>query len=93
MPTWTRKNRWTYAELVEVLDKRSQQMIMSDASNDGRKTLQIIRSRYASTEKPSGNCLVVDCGATCHTVNNVDVFMSYDKSFDPKCHFIELADG
>jgi hypothetical protein len=46
------KNRWAYAELVQVLDERSLQMIMSDASNDGRKALQILRSHYASTEKP-----------------------------------------
>jgi hypothetical protein len=39
-------------QLSAILDERSLQMIMSDASNDGRKALQILRSHYASTEKP-----------------------------------------
>ena len=45
-------NRRTYAELVQVLDERSLQLIMADAANDGRKALKVLRQHYASTEKP-----------------------------------------
>ena len=37
--------------------------------------------------------LLVDCGATCHIVNNASYFTSYDTNFNPKEHFIQLADG
>ena len=37
--------------------------------------------------------LLVDCGATCHIVNNADNFVSFDSSFDPSKHYIQLADG
>jgi len=46
------KNKWAYAQLVQVLDERSLQLIMSDAPDDGRKSLQTLRQHYASTEKP-----------------------------------------
>ncbi|XP_067930528.1 uncharacterized protein [Watersipora subatra] len=45
-------NRRTYAELVQVLDERSLQLIMANAANDGRKALRVLRQYYASTEKP-----------------------------------------
>ena len=37
--------------------------------------------------------LLVDCGATCHVINSKHSFLTFDQSFDPKGHFIELADG
>ncbi|KAL5012489.1 hypothetical protein ScPMuIL_011040 [Solemya velum] len=40
----------------------------------------------------SGN-LLVDCGATAHIVTDKSKFVSFDKSFKPDKHFIELADG
>ena len=46
------KNKWAYAELVQVLDERSLQLIMSDAPNDGRNALKILQQHYASTETP-----------------------------------------
>ena len=46
------KNRMAYAELVQVLDEKSLLLVMTDAANDGRKALSILRQHFASTEKP-----------------------------------------
>lgn len=37
--------------------------------------------------------LLVNCRVTCHGVNNVDAFTSFDLKFDAKQHYIQLADG
>ena len=37
--------------------------------------------------------ILVDCGATSHIVTEESLFVKYDSSFQPKKHFIELADG
>ena len=41
------------------------------------------------------NCdnLLVDCGATSHIINDQNKFIKFDNNFDPKSHFIELADS
>ena len=46
------KNRRAYAELVQVLDERSFQLIMTDCRNDGRAAFKVLRKHYQSTEKP-----------------------------------------
>ena len=45
-------NRRVYAELVQVIDKRSLHLIMHDTANDGRAAFRILKEHYASTEKP-----------------------------------------
>ena len=37
--------------------------------------------------------LLVDCGATAHIINEERYFISFDESYQPENHFIELADG
>jgi hypothetical protein len=37
--------------------------------------------------------LPVDCSATCHMVNDENMFVSYDNTLEPKKHATELADG
>lgn len=39
------------------------------------------------------NGLMVDCGATSHILTEKNVFKKFDESFDPKSHYMELADG
>ena len=39
------------------------------------------------------NCLLVDCGATAHIINDRSKFVNFDDEFDSDSHFIELADG
>ena len=37
--------------------------------------------------------LLLDTGATSHIINDKSKFVDFDKKFDPRTHFIELADG
>ena len=46
-----------------------------------------------SNNKYNDSYLLVDCGATCHIINNPNMFISYDDTFQPDCHYIEFADG
>ncbi|XP_064100742.1 uncharacterized protein LOC135211359 [Macrobrachium nipponense] len=46
------KNADIFAEIVQVLDDKSLQLIMRDAVNDGRKALAILRDHYQGTGKP-----------------------------------------
>ena len=45
-------NRRAYAELVQVLDEQSLQLVMHDTANNGREAFRILKQHYASTEKP-----------------------------------------
>jgi transposase InsO family protein len=47
-----KKNRRAYAELTQVLDERSLELIMTDCKNNGREALKVLRQHYVSTEKP-----------------------------------------
>ena len=46
------KNERAYAELVMILDAKSLSMVMTDAADDGRKTLSILRDHYRGASKP-----------------------------------------
>lgn len=46
------KNEECYAELIQFLDDKSLSLVMREATDDGRKALQILRSHYASQGKP-----------------------------------------
>ncbi|XP_077355457.1 uncharacterized protein LOC144003264 isoform X2 [Festucalex cinctus] len=39
------------------------------------------------------NGLMVDCGATSHIINEEDKFTTFDETFNPAKHYMELADG
>ena len=39
------------------------------------------------------DCLLMDCGATAHIINDRSKFVNFDDEFDSDSHFIELADG
>ena len=39
------------------------------------------------------NGLMVDCGATSHIITDKNNFKTFDKTFNPNLHFMELADG
>ena len=45
-------NRRAYAELVQVLDERSLQLIMHDTRNDGKAGFKFLKDLYVSTENP-----------------------------------------
>ncbi|CAB4006338.1 Hypothetical predicted protein [Paramuricea clavata] len=44
-----------------------------------------------NVERPSK--LLVDCGATTHIITDQSKFSSFDQTFRPESHYIELADG
>ena len=46
------RNADVFAELVQVLDDKSLQLIMRDARDDGRKALSILREHYCGKSKP-----------------------------------------
>lgn len=46
------KNEECYAELIQFLDDKSLSLVMHDATDDGRKALQILQDHYASQGKP-----------------------------------------
>ena len=46
------KNLIASAELVQVLDERSLQLIMTDCRSYGRAAFKLLREHYQSTEKP-----------------------------------------
>ena len=45
-------NANVFAELVQVLDDKSLQLVMRDAVDDGRKALKILRDHYRGNTKP-----------------------------------------
>ena len=45
------KKKEAYSELILLLDERSQNLIMRDAKDDGRKALEILRQHYAGHGK------------------------------------------
>ena len=46
------KNEEAYAELIQVLDDKSLSLIMHDATDNGRKALQILKDYYSGKGKP-----------------------------------------
>ena len=45
------KQEEAFSELIFLLDERSQELVMRDAKNDGRKALEILRKHYAGHGK------------------------------------------
>ena len=54
------KNEECYAELIKFLDDKSLSLVMREAADDGSKALQILRSHYASQDKPRIIALYTD---------------------------------
>lgn len=54
-------------------------------------------AKQTKSERPSANVkkkgIMVDAGATSHIVNDIAKFKSFDNTFQPDTHSIELADG
>ena len=48
----TEENAQVFAELVQVLDDKSINLIIKDVEDDGKKALGILRSHYVGTSKP-----------------------------------------
>ena len=46
------KNSQIFAHLVQLLDDKSLSLIITDAKNDGKKAVEILRSHYVGNTKP-----------------------------------------
>ena len=57
----------------------------------------LFMARHEKSERPADNIkmkgIMVDGGATSHIVNDMNKFVSFDDTFQPKTHTVELADG
>ena len=76
-----------HAENVCFGKKKSSALVSSTPSDFSFVTT------YANTANRQNNRLLVDCGATCHIINDEKYSISYDSTFEPEKHFIEVADG
>ena len=46
------KNEEVYAELIQLIDKKSLALIMRSAKNKGREAMKVLRGHYAGKGKP-----------------------------------------
>lgn len=85
------------AILQETATKRN--LLSRDRSGAAILGVQSTVMRHAE-ENPrtetNQNCTqadVVDCGATSHIRTEMNKFTRFDETFNPKSHYMELADG
>lgn len=71
--------------------------VAEDTDEDIDDKDRCFMAKHASSERPSANVkkkgIMVDAGATSHIVNDITKFKSFDSSFQPNAHSIEVADG
>lgn len=65
----------------------------SDGDNCDLQSFAFKLDADSDNELSQVNSLLVDCGATAHVVTDASKFVQFDKQFNPKKHYIELADG
>jgi len=90
-----------HVESVCFQKKKLQQSALQTSTNQSTSfsfTVSLTHADTTTTHKlprqdSTDHKLLVDCGATCHIINNKEHFTSYDSSFDPSKHYIQLADG
>ncbi|GAB1598815.1 hypothetical protein Ahia01_000158700 [Argonauta hians] len=56
----TEENAAVFAELIQILDDRSINLIMRDAEDDGKKAMEILNAHYKSKCKPKIICLYTE---------------------------------
>ena len=70
----------------------AKQAITEREKQDSNEHSFVFALKDSQGKKEDSN-LLVDTGATSHIINDSSKFVSFDNNFDPKSHFIELADG
>lgn len=55
--------------------------------------LEVIDIAHRVESSAISHRLIVDSGATSHILNNPNRFVSYDETFNPANHFVEVVDG
>ncbi|KAK3895509.1 hypothetical protein Pcinc_000748 [Petrolisthes cinctipes] len=102
------KNAQVFAELVQVLDDKSINLIIRDADDDVKSVNKVekdfhehdddahnfvFKTNEQSLDPIKGNTLLVDSGATTHIVTDESKYIRFNDKFEPENHVIELADG
>ena len=58
---------------------------------------QLFKAKHTKNERPPDNVkmkgIMVNGGVTSHIMNNIGKFKSFDDTFQPETHSVELADG
>ena len=77
--------------------KRTQDGARRVAEEPNSNQDQLFKVNHTKRKKPPDNVnmkdIMVDGGATSHIVNDIGKFKSFDDSFRPESHSVELADG
>ncbi|KAJ8044729.1 Copia protein [Holothuria leucospilota] len=79
-----RKNKARKDKISQVADNPDEESTFSFKASESRDIPVNVDPR---------SVLLVDCGATSHIVTDESKFESFDESFRPENHFVELADG
>lgn len=61
--------------------------------DDNSFVFKVSETSFVNNINSGGSRLLVDCGATTHIITDEKRFTSFDSTFNPEKHFIELADG
>ena len=76
----------TYMSTYDEQDEEPENHVFSFKAN-------FFNSSEVHDDWPTQDELLVDTGATSHICNDISKFESFDESFEPERHYIELADG
>ena len=77
-----RRNRSNYAAKNVNVDDNSYGFAMKISDYDNINLTDATKNK-----------LLVDCGETSHIITDKNKFVSFDSTFDPSSHYVELADG
>lgn len=70
---------------------------VTDEHNNDPDHDHLFKAEHSEYEKPANKVkmkgIMVDAGATSHIVSDIRKFRSFDSSFQPETHSVELADG
>ena len=90
----------SYRNAANVFNEGEFEGNLNEGENDSEHTFTF--KFTVGNESEENNCsesdnfssaLLVDSGATSHLLSDVSKFISFDENFDPKSHYIELADN
>jgi len=69
------------------------QVVDRDDPDEQTFVFKVNECMYTDEVKGENKVLLVDCGATSHIITDKSKFTSFDESFRPETHYIELANG
>ena len=74
--------------------KKDQVQFANATEDDEHSTFAFkLQNSYGDSSDSRPTSMLVDCGATAHIITDKSMFISFDESFQPDRHYIELANG